>query len=88
MQDRLVDALIGSIYAADTDRFSLASVPQLAALSGSRSLLLAARRTRAAAPPAAGPIFLAPTGGMAALVDARRRRRLEHEGSRSSAAPR
>ena len=70
VQDRLVDALIGSIYAADTDRFSLASVPQLAALSGSRSLLLAARRARAAAPSAAGPIFLAPTGGMASLIDA------------------
>jgi len=70
VQDRLVDALIGSIYAADTDRFSLASVPQLATLSGSRSLLLAARRTRAAGPAVAGPIFLAPTQGMAALVDA------------------
>ncbi len=70
VQDRLVDALIGSIYAADTDRFSLASVPQLAALSDNRSLLLAARRSRAVAPAAAGPIFLAPVAGMAKLVDA------------------
>ncbi len=34
IQERLVDALVGSIYAADTDRFSLAMVPQLAALAG------------------------------------------------------
>ena len=46
VQDRLVDALIGGIYAADTDRFSLASVPQLAALSDHRSLLLAANAPR------------------------------------------
>ena len=52
VHERLVDALVGSIYAADTDRFSLAMVPQLAALAdGQRSLLLAARRARHAAPP-------------------------------------
>ena len=33
VHERLVDALVGSIYAADTDRFSLAMVPQLAALA-------------------------------------------------------
>ena len=44
VHERLVDALVGSIYATDTDRFSLAMVPQLAALAdGQRSLLLAAR---------------------------------------------
>ena len=48
VHERLVDALIGSIYAADTDRFSLAMVPQLATLAGrGRSLLLSARRQRA-----------------------------------------
>ena len=47
--DRIVDALVGSIYATDTDRASLAEVPQLAALAESRSLLLAARRAAAAA---------------------------------------
>ena len=47
VHERLVDALVGSIYAADTDRFSLAMVPQLAALAdGQRSLLLGARRAR------------------------------------------
>jgi protoporphyrinogen/coproporphyrinogen III oxidase len=71
VQDRLVDALVGSIYAADTDRFSLAMVPQLAALAGrGRSLLLSARRLKAAAPPASGPIFHAPLDGMASLADA------------------
>ncbi|WP_116999870.1 protoporphyrinogen oxidase [Desertimonas flava] len=71
VHDRLVDALVGSIYAADTDHFSLAMVPQLAALAGKgRSLLLSARAIRAAAPPAAGPVFAAPASGMGALADA------------------
>ena len=47
VHERLVDALVGSIYATDTDRFSLAMVPQLGVLAdGRRSLLLAARRAR------------------------------------------
>jgi oxygen-dependent protoporphyrinogen oxidase len=71
VHERLVDALVGSIYATDTDASSLAMVPQLAALAGrGRSLLLGARALRAAAPPAAGPIFHAPRRGMGSLVDA------------------
>jgi protoporphyrinogen/coproporphyrinogen III oxidase len=71
VHERLVDALVGSIYAADTDRFSLAMVPQLAALAGrGRSLLLSARAARAAAPQSSGPLFHAPRRGMASLVDA------------------
>jgi protoporphyrinogen/coproporphyrinogen III oxidase len=71
VHERLVDALVGSIYAADTDRWSLASVPQLAALAdGNRSLLLAARAARRRGPASSGPIFGAPAGGMATLVDA------------------
>jgi oxygen-dependent protoporphyrinogen oxidase len=71
VHERLVDALVGSIYAADTDRFSLAMVPQLAALAGrGRSLLLSARAVRAAAPPSSGPVFHAPRRGMASLVAA------------------
>ncbi|MCU1360718.1 MAG: hemY [Ilumatobacteraceae bacterium] len=67
VQERLVDPLIGSIYAADTDRYSLQAVPQLAALAGgNRSVLLAARHR----PPAqTGPVFYAPGGGMGDLVD-------------------
>jgi protoporphyrinogen/coproporphyrinogen III oxidase len=71
VHERLVDALVGSIYAADTDRFSLAMVPQLAALAGrGRSLLLSARAMRPAGPVAGGPVFAAPARGMSSLVDA------------------
>ena len=35
VQERLVDALVGSIYATDTDRFSLREVPQLFDLASS-----------------------------------------------------
>ena len=75
VHERLVDSLVGSIYAADTDRFSLAEVPQLAALAnGNRSVLLAARRQRRAqagtATAAASPIFATPRGGIGALVQA------------------
>lgn len=70
VQERLVDALVGSIYAADTDRWSLQAVPQLAALArGNRSLLLAGRR-RPTPPAAAGPIFGAPATSMASLASA------------------
>jgi oxygen-dependent protoporphyrinogen oxidase len=75
VHDRLVDSLVGSIYAADTDRLSLAEVPQLAALAnGNRSVLLAARRLRRSqagtATAAASPVFAAPKGGMSALIRA------------------
>ena len=70
VQERLVDALVGSIYAADTDRWSLQAVPQLAALArGNRSLLLAGRR-RPAPPATAGPIFGAPSTSMGSLASA------------------
>ena len=75
VHERLVDSLVGSIYAADTDRFSLAEVPQLAALAnGNRSVLLAARRQRRSqagtATAAASPIFATPRGGIGAFVQA------------------
>ena len=74
VHERLVDSLVGSIYATDTDRFSLAEVPQLAALAqNNRSLLLAARRQRNAqgtATAATSPIFAAPRHGMSALTGA------------------
>jgi oxygen-dependent protoporphyrinogen oxidase len=69
VHERLVDSLVGSIYATDTDRFSLAMVPQLAELeSGNRSLLLAARAMRRRRPPTDGPNFYAPIAGMGALA--------------------
>lgn len=73
VHERLVDALVGSIYATDTDRSSLAAVPQLAGLAARhRSLLLGARATRRAGTVATGPaaIFGAPRAGMGMLVDA------------------
>lgn len=80
VHERLVDALVGSIYAADTDRFSLAEVPQLAALATSgRSMLVAARRQRRAqaanvstntATATASAVFAVPRQGMGALVAA------------------
>jgi oxygen-dependent protoporphyrinogen oxidase len=73
VNERLVDPLIGSIYAADTDNFSLEAVPQVAALATERSMLLAARKTRSAAT-ATGPVFVAPLRGMGALTSAVRER--------------
>jgi oxygen-dependent protoporphyrinogen oxidase len=73
VHERLVDALVGSIYATDTDNASLGAVPQLAELAaGGRSLLLTARSTRARASgrPNTGPLFATPLGGVGALVDA------------------
>lgn len=76
VHERLVDSLVGSIYATDTDHSSLAAVPQLASLAtANRSLLVGARRQRlavaaATATNAPTPIFGAPRSGMAALVHA------------------
>lgn len=72
VHERLVDALVGSIYATDTDRFSLSEMPQLAALTSSRSLLLAARATatKGTASASAAPIFATPRTGIHTLVTA------------------
>lgn len=83
VHDRLVDALIGSIYAADTDRSSLEAVPQLAGLAARhRSLLLGGRsaRSRAAAAPG-GPIFGTPLTGIGGLVTAAAAHVTEHGGT-------
>ncbi len=68
VHERLVDPLVGSIYASDTDHFSLTAVPQIAELATKhRSVLLAARHR----PPVAdGPVFYAPRGGLGALIGA------------------
>ncbi len=74
VHERLVDALVGSIYATDTDQFSLAEVPQLDALArANRSLLLGARKSRqtaGTATAASAPIFAAPRRGIADLTRA------------------
>ena len=74
VHERLVDALVGSIYATDTDRFSLAEMPQVAALTAGRSMLLTARKVAAAsagtATAAAAPIFATPRTGTQTLAAA------------------
>lgn len=67
--ERLVDPLIGSINAGDSDQLSLrASTPQIAEPAmNSRSLLIALRRQRSKANDD-GPVFLAPRNGMASLA--------------------
>ena len=68
VQERLVDPLVGSIYAADTDHFSLAAVPQINDLATkARSVLIAGRKMPKPAP-TAGPVFYAPRHGMGSFV--------------------
>ncbi|WP_420452714.1 protoporphyrinogen oxidase [Ilumatobacter sp.] len=92
VHERLVDALVGSIYATDTDRFSLAEMPQLASLAEHRSVLLAARRvarrTAGTASSSAAPVFATPRGGVGDLAAATARA-LERAGAevRTSSAP-
>jgi oxygen-dependent protoporphyrinogen oxidase len=73
--DRLVGPLVGSIYAGDGDRLSLqVSAAQLATARDldpdDPSLVRAAAALRARAVQTGRPVFLAPPGGMAGLVDA------------------
>lgn len=72
VHERLVDPLVGSIYAGDTDQFSMAAVPQLAALTSSRSMLLAAGKAKKLAKKNSQPnepIFGSPLRGMGALTE-------------------
>ena len=74
--ERLVDPLLGGVYAGRADRLSLqATLPQLVPHAArTRSLLLAARAARAATPPTDGPLFASLPGGLgrlpAAVADA------------------
>jgi len=69
--DRLVDPLLGGVYAGRADLLSLrATLPQLVAAAGRhRSLLLAAREARAATPPTDGPLFASLPGGLGRLPE-------------------
>jgi oxygen-dependent protoporphyrinogen oxidase len=70
--ERLVDPLLGGIYAGDADRLSLAAgAPQLAAAAREDASLvraLRAQRAAAAARSSGGPVFFAPPDGMGRLV--------------------
>lgn len=70
--ERIVDPLLGGVYAATADGISLrAAIPKLAErLAGGGSLVAAARAL--ARPPSAnaGPVFVSYSGGLAALAQA------------------
>jgi len=69
---RLVEPLLGGVYAGHADRLSLqATVPQLARfVSSEPSLLQAAERARAAAPASDAPVFAGLDGGIGTLIPA------------------
>lgn len=63
--DRLVDPLLGGVYAGSADGLSLrVTVPQLVPALSERSLLAAARRLRPTPVADAGPVFQTPVDGM------------------------
>ena len=70
--DRLVDPLLGGVYAGRADDLSLAAtVPALAATARREHTLLGAVRAAIAERPAGGgPVFTAPVRGMGSLVAA------------------
>ena len=67
--DRLVEPLLGGVYAGRADQLSLAAtLPQLLPhVRAERSLLAAVRASRASSPSPAGPVFGAPVGGVGLL---------------------
>jgi oxygen-dependent protoporphyrinogen oxidase len=70
--DRLVEPLLGGVYAGRAHDLSLeATLPQLAPyVREQRSLLAAVRASRAGAPAADGAVFGAPRGGVGRLPEA------------------
>jgi oxygen-dependent protoporphyrinogen oxidase len=66
--DRLVEPLLGGVYAGRADELSLrATLPQIAAVAGHRSLL---RSLGGAQPASAGPVFAGLRGGIGRLAEA------------------
>lgn len=68
--ERVVDPLVGGIYATNTDEFTVHGMPQLDELLTGRRSLMAEARTMLSARRDSGPIFAAPRRGMTALVEA------------------
>lgn len=67
--DRLVDPLLGTIYAADSERLSLrATAPQLEALSRRHRSLIRGLRAAKPSPPSGGPMFVTLPGGLQRIV--------------------
>ncbi|GLZ04629.1 protoporphyrinogen oxidase [Actinomadura sp. NBRC 104412] len=69
--DRLVEPLLGGVYAGRAEELSFeATLPQVATAARShRSLIGAVRGIRAAAPAATGPVFATLPGGLGRLAD-------------------
>ena len=70
--DRLVDPLLGGVYAATADELSLrATIPALAArLAENGSLVGAAQAVNAGTAGVTGPLFVSVPGGLASLAEA------------------
>ncbi|WP_460369294.1 protoporphyrinogen oxidase, partial [Actinocorallia lasiicapitis] len=68
--DRLVEPLLGGVYAGRVEDLSFeATLPQLAHASRShRSLIMAAKAVKEAAPAEAGPVFTTLSGGLGGLA--------------------
>jgi oxygen-dependent protoporphyrinogen oxidase len=67
--DRLVEPLLGGVYAGRADELSLrATMPQIAAVAGERSLLAALRAREIV--PNASPVFAGLPGGVGRLAEA------------------
>jgi oxygen-dependent protoporphyrinogen oxidase len=67
---RIVDPLVGSIYATDTDHFSLDGMPQIADLARRGGSLMRAAHDVLGTRVAGGSVFAAPLRGMSSLIDA------------------
>lgn len=68
--ERLVDPLVGSIYATDTDNFSVQGMPQVADLLAQPTALMRAARSALQQRTSGGPVFVTPTSGMSTLTNA------------------
>lgn len=68
--ERIVDPLVGSIYATDTDHFSLDGMPQIADLVRRKGSLMRAAHDVVGARVPGGAVFAAPLRGMSSLIDA------------------
>lgn len=68
--ERIVDPLVGSIYATDTDHFSLDGMPQIADLAQRGGSLTRAAHDAMSTRVAGGSVFAAPLRGMSSLIDA------------------
>jgi len=62
--ERIIDPLVGSIYATDTDAFSVKGMPQIADLLAQPRSLMSSVKDSLAKRVTGGPIFAAPQTGM------------------------